>query len=490
MSLDLDLICGLFTRLGKRAGSTYSENTFAATCSGNMTESAREDLASLAKLINGSNLEAIRLKLEGFDESWDEIDFSSPDLSEWSITVTDKKKLLEAASAISIDLDAMLFLSLDYFLKIWLPDVSGMVGGELDTAFKTERPLKIFLHGLQAPFGGPKVAIIPTKTYEEALPVEWLASTKLPQLDKILKQVHFVTGSAVMVSPEKFFLTWGESNPEISYYFDSAFATYALVSLSQEFYGWDKIVLKGKRKLEIPAFEKQPRNIKNKELEALTKCVEWCYAESDEETRILLVVDRLSLDIKDGEPLIKAIHLIAPAFTEAKSRYKYVVLDRKKDYTKELSEIQKDLSGVVDKFVTASNQFVGSLLTDVLALAFVLTAGVVSRRFIAEDALRSPEAIILFRSFAVYLVVAVSLRVWGAIAVSLISTRLFTDWKGIVRSHMSANELQVMIDNSLFPVKVNFWASCVVIVAIYIIMALACWNAELTLSIFGVLERS
>lgn len=490
MPLDLDLTCDLLTRLGKREGSTYSENTFAATCSGSMNDHVRKDLAALAKLVNGSNLESIRLKLEGFDESWDEVDFSSSQLCEWSITVTDKKKLLEAASAISIDLDAMLFLSLDYFLKIWLPDVSGMIGGDLDTAFKTERPLKIFLHGLKAPFGGPKVAIIPTRSYEEPLPIEWLASTKLPQLDKILKQVHFVTGSAVMVSPEKFFLTWGEKSPEISLYFDRAFATYALISLSQEFYGWDKIVLKGKRKLEIPAFEKQPGSITNNEIDALTKCVEWCYAESDEETRILLVVDRLSLDIKDGESLTKAIHLIAPSFIEAKSRYKYVVLDRKKDYTKELSDIQKDLSGVVDKFVTASNQFVGSLLTDVLALAFVLTAGVVSRRFIAEDALRSPEAVILFRSFAVYLAVAVSLRIWGAIAVSIISTKLFTDWKSIVRSHMSANELQAMIDNSLFPVKVNFWASCIVIVAIYVVMALACWNAELTLSLFGVLERS
>lgn len=490
MALDLHHTCAIITSLGKSPDSQYSENSFAVNCSGKITEKTRELLQSLAKLITTENLEAIRLKVDDFDESWDEIDFSTSEASEWTINLTDKSKLLQAALVTSVDLESLLFLSLDYFTKIWLPNVSGLLGGELESAFKAERPLKIFIHGLEAPFGGPRTAIIPTKDFTQPLPAEWLSSTKLPQPEKILKQVHFVSNNTFTTSPEKFLLSWGRINPEIASYFDNAFSTYALISLCQEFYNWEKVILKGKRKLEISAQNKELKALKPTEKETLINCVEWCYAESDEETRILLVIDRLSLDTKEGSSLIDAVRLIPAAFTEARSRYKYVVLDRKKDYTKELSDIQKDLSGVVDKFVSTSNNFAGSLLTDILALAFVLTAGVVSRRFIAEDALRSPEAVILFKSFSVYLAIAMLLRVWGAISVSLISARLFTDWKKIVRSHMSADELQSMIDNSLFPVKVNFWISCGVIVSTYILMALACWNAELTLSLFGVLERS
>ena len=488
MLLDLHLACDLLAQL-KQHATQATENSFAATYSGTMTNTARATLPLIAKIIGDFSLESVMLKIDGFDEAWNEVDFSAPNIAEWSISITDKEKLLKAASAINLDVDGLLFLDVNYFVDTWLPTASGLMGSELYKSFKTERPLKIFVYGLDTSFGGPRTAIIPTKNYNQALQNEWLSSSRLPQSEKILKQVHFVTSTPSTVSPERFLLNWGVQNPAIAHYFNTAFSIYSLISLSQEFYDWNKVIIKGKRKLEIRACNQNLPKPNKELLDSLKNCVEWCYAENDEETRILLVIDRLSLDLKEGEALIDALRLIPAAFAEAKSRYKYVVLDRKKDYTKELSDIQKDLSGVVDKYVTTSHQFVGSLLSDVLALAFILTAGVVSRRFIAEDALRSPEAVILFRSFAIYLVIAVILRMWGAIAMSIISTKLFTDWKEIVRSHMSANQLQEMIDNSLFPVKVNFWASCIVIFSIYAIMALSCWNVELTLSIFGVLDR-
>jgi hypothetical protein len=489
VAVDLGLLSGLIVQLQGQSNISCSENSFGAQYSGLLNPTSRAVLSSLSKLICDHAIASMRLQVDGQDEAWDEIDFSDQRMLDWVVSVTDKAALLRDSLAINVDIDGLLFFDKVYFLENWLPTVSGLLGGDLHQSFQSEKPLKIFVCGLNVSFGGPRIAIVPTSQYDQALPAEWMMSTKLPNLERLLKSVHFVTGNAVMVSPERFLFNWGEIDNSIASYFNKAFVIYAMISLTQEFNGWDKVILKGRRKLEVSVCNNELQEFSRRDIEALIGCVEWCYAESDEETRILLVVDRLTLDLKDGQNLVGSARLVLAAFTEAKSRYKYVVLDRKKDYTKELSDIQKDLSGVVDKYVSASHQFTGSLLTDVLALAFVLTAGVVSRRFIAEDALRSPEAVVLFKSFSIYLVVALVLRFWGAISVSLIATKLFTDWKGIVRSHMSAEELQRIVDNSLFSVKLNFWITCIVVFIIYVVMALSSWNVELTLSLFGVLER-
>jgi len=489
MAFDLGLLSGLLVNLQREANISCSENTFGANYSGLLSSASRTVLGELSKLICEHPITSIRLQVDGQDEAWDEVDFTDQRMLDWVVSVTDKAALLRDSLAINVDIDGLLFFDKGYFLDSWLPKVSGLLGGDLHQSLQSERPLKIFVCGIDASFGGPRIAIVPTNKYDQALPVEWMMSTKLPNLEKLLKSVHFVTRNAVMVSPERFLFNWGDIDNAVGAYFNKACVIYAMISLVQEFYGWDKVTLKGRRKLELSVCNSELQEFSRRDIDAVIGCVEWCYAESDEETRILLVVDRLTLDLKDDQTLIGAVRLVFAAFAEAKSRYKYVVLDRKKDYTKELSDIQKDLSGVVDKYVSASHQFTGSLLTDVLALAFVLTAGVVSRRFIAEDALRSPEAVVLFKSFSIYLVVAVILRFWGAISVSLISTKLFTDWKGIVRSHMSAEELQKIVDNSLFSVKLNFWITCIVVFVIYVVMALSCWNVEFTLGLFGVLER-
>lgn len=489
MAVDLGVLSGFIVRLQREADISYSENSFGANYSGLLNATSRAVLNELSQLICENAITSIRLQVDEQDEAWDEVDFSDQRMLDWVVSVTDKAALLRDSLAINVDIDGLLFFDKVYFLESWLPKVSGLLGGDLHQSLQSERPLKIFLCGLEDSFGGPRIAIVPTNKYDQVLPVEWMISTKLPNLEKLLKSVHFVTGNAVMVSPERFLFNWGSVDNAIATYFNKACVVYAMISLVQEFYGWDKVVLKGRRKLELSICDNELQEFSTRDIDAVIACVEWCYAESDEETRTLLVVDRLTLDLKDDQALIDAVRLVFAAFAEARSRYKYVVLDRKKDYTKELSDIQKDLSGVVDKYVSASHQFTGSLLADVLALAFVLTAGVVSRRFIAEDALKSPEAVVLFKSFSIYLVVAMILRFWGAISVSLISTKLFTDWKGIVRSHMSAEELQRIVDNSLSSVKVNFWITCIVVFVIYVVMALSCWNVELTLSLFGVLGR-
>ncbi|WP_236523831.1 hypothetical protein, partial [Pseudomonas syringae] len=64
------------------------------------------------------------------------------------------------------------------------------------------------------------IAIVPTNKFDQVLPVEWMMSTKLPNLEKLLKSVHFVTGNAMMVSPERFFFNWGDIDNAIAVYFN------------------------------------------------------------------------------------------------------------------------------------------------------------------------------------------------------------------------------------------------------------------------------
>ncbi|MCF4987604.1 hypothetical protein, partial [Pseudomonas syringae] len=199
MAVDLGLFSELLVRLQREADISCNENTFGANYSGLLRPPSRTVLGELSKLICEHAITSIRLQVDGQDEAWDEVDFTDQRMLDWVVSVTDKAALLRDSLATNVDIDGLLFFDKAYFLDSWLPKVSCLLGGDLHQSLQSERPLKIFVCGIDAPFGGPRIAIVPTNKFDQVLPVEWMMSTKLPNLEKLLKSVHFVTGNAMMV---------------------------------------------------------------------------------------------------------------------------------------------------------------------------------------------------------------------------------------------------------------------------------------------------
>lgn len=383
------------------------------------------------------------------------------------------------------DTKELLFFSKDYFENEWLEKSKGILNPIIKDDLTSTTPFKIYVYGLENEFGGPRIAILPLLKRNDELPIEWLKSTKLPDSEKIQKTVHFITSEQVDFSPEKFLITWGDVDCELAKRFHVASAKVLLCTLIQEFYNNEKILLHGKRRLEMKLSEEDDNfNYINKQnIEKLIEIVSWCYAEDDENTRILLIVDRLSLDINLEKSLLNIVpENINKAFKEAKSRYKYVVLDRKSEYTKELADLQKDISGIVDKYVVSTNDYTLGFLKDVLAFAFILTVGVVAKKFVNEKLLFSNEAGIFFKAFAIYLAISFILRLSHFIVVVYQSEKLAISWKDIVRNHMSSDELKNHVSQALKSVKRSFSIIVFAVSIIYVVMIYMSWNSSETLA--------
>lgn len=455
------------------------ETTNGINYSGQINDEIVSIICELKEYIITSKLEkSFLFILDEVEEDWDSLSFKGS--KKWELSIGDKQQLLNNSSN-SEDIKELLFFDKEYFSQ-WLEKASGLAN-PIEQGFLTAYiPHKIYVYDLEHFFGGPRIAIIPlSKRFTDLSVYGWLNSTKLPSIGKIQKTVHFISSDVVDFSPENFLITWGDINCELATKFHVASAKSLLYTVVQEYYNDNKIILNGKKRIEVKMSDNREVSIDKESIETLVEVVSWCYAENDETTRILLLVDRLSLDIDEKSCLLGVVkNKINTAFNEAKSRYKYVVLDRKAEYTKELSELQKDIVGVIDKYISSTNEYILSFLRDILTFAFILTVGVVSKKIVNENLLFSKEADIFFKAFAIYLAFSLLLRLWHFIFVVKQAEKLIISWKNIVRNHMSAQELKEHIRNALSSAKLNFKIVLFVVSLLYIFMSIISWNSNKT----------
>jgi len=476
--LDLLAFANQLASLSKVA-SDCQETTKGAVYCGAFNLTVKNILEDLKQLVMQYNITGLRLRIDKVEEEWNDL-LLNGNILEWSLSLSDKKELLELAGVISTDIEVFLFFDSNYFINTWLKKSSNL------KQLNSVKPNKIFVYGLQYIFGGPRIALIPLNRLKEELPNEWLKSTKLPDIEKIHKTVHFITSDENDFPLETLLITWGDVDNELAKIFHIASAKALIRSIVQEYYSDQKVILNGKKRLEVQLSEQdEDLSFINKEsIDKLCNIVVWCYGNEDEKTRILLLVDRLTLDINQEESLLHIIPCtIEKAYIEAESRYKYVILDRKIEYTKELADLQKDMSSVADKYATSTNNYTAGLLKDILTFAFVLTVGVIAKKFIDEKLLFSPEAELLFKAFAIYLFISFFLRILHFAVVVYQFEKLTTSWKEIARNHMSDKEWKLYVSTTLKSIRVTFLSIAFIVSIIYIVMTLVSWNSTYILNL-------
>jgi hypothetical protein len=298
----------------------------------------------------------------------------------------------------------------------------------------------------------------------------------LPGDEEIRSHVHFVLRDGVTVIPERFRLPDSAYNIDELKPFFINYTKLLAVCLVKEFYSEDKVVVSGLKRISLSLIDKNKKSISLKHIESLEQAVRWVYAEKTE-TRLILLMDRVSLDLPEGGDIIPSIFdKINQALDQAKYRYEFVIKDRQEAHAKELADLQKDVKSSTDSYSNAVNSMVSGLLKDGLSSVFVIAIGVVSKFIGQGDILISLQGQFLFKGLAVYLLASILIRLITNHTRLFLSENDIAYWKNTTRNHMSESEVKKHIESRIKPYK---WFNRIVsglTLVIYLILCFFVWN--------------
>jgi len=393
----------------------------------------------------------------------------------------DKKLLIQSLYSGGGDVDEILFTSLDAFSgdSSGLNLASSLIAGVINQPTNT----RIHVYGLNAAFGGPRLAVVPVdfENYSEL----WLSGSSLPDTERLLKQVHLVTNEKVDVNPRKFELTWGEWDCKEAQPFRQAYAQHLLVSLCAHFYSTEKVQLKGVKHINASITVSEKTTIDSKWLETLAGCVTWSYSVDDPDIPLQLLVDRLSLEYSNGSLFDLTAETLKNALDQAKSNYRFVIAKRSDDYRKELKDIYSDIQSVTDKFADKALVLASELLKTLLTIGFIFTVGTVSKAIVSQQLLHSPEGLMLFKAISIYLVASFFVRWLNASADLKISDKALKSWSSRLHNHISTKEVDQLIEGQTRWSKVFYLCSLAFVAFVQLSVAIATFYAEVTLKMLG-----
>jgi len=245
--------------------------------------------------------------------------------------------------------------------------------------------------------------------------------------------------SAVIIDPSRFYVPY---KPDVDSALKPIFYWYWMslaACLVKEFYDERKVVLTGIRRISLSLVDGDIDD--GSAIKALEMAVEWVYLERAE-TRLILLMDRISLDLVEGGPLLPSLFAcVAPALEQAKYRYEFVIKDRKEAHAKELADLQKDVRAATDHYSRLTNDLVSGLLRDAISSVFILSI-ILFSRLVGTTSIQTDGIKFLFWGLACYLALSLTVRlVYSCQSLKMTKDDL-VHWRDAVRNHMSREELE------------------------------------------------
>ncbi len=394
-----------------------------------------------------------------------------------------KDNVLNSEAFGSEDIKQVLFFSEESFKKWASEDVRPFIFDE--KLFHGQKPLRIYVVGLVDAFGGPRLAVCPPQPME--LPKEWLGSYSLPS-DLILRtHIHVAAPFDARLEPAAFLLNWGAISSQAAEPFRRLSATSLAACLTQDFFDIERVVLNGTKRLQLPLIKREDITPSTKQLKELLEAVEWAFSENPE-TRVLLLADRLSLDIPVSDSFVAGIcNCIETALDHARNKYRFVILERKNDHAKELASLQKDIRIHTEAFAEKVRGLLNSLLRDVLAALLLLGVGLFARFIKDINVFNTAEAGLLFKVFSLYFLVSILLQGCVQLRDISLSKKEILYWANITRNHMGEDEVESHIDEAIRPRQTNYYWQGGIIALIYVCLSLLSWNIQTTLKYWEII---
>ncbi|NVH47349.1 hypothetical protein [Photobacterium damselae] len=395
---------------------------------------------------------------------------------EFNLTI-DTKRLIQSLSSGSNDIDEYLFTSVQALEK----SISALGLSKPCHVNKINNQTHTRLHvfGLEEAFGGPRLAIVPVGY--ESVNDGWLKDTSLPSTEEILKQVHIVSSDNICISPRNYQLSWGNIGQPLADSFKRAYAQQLWASLSSIYYSDDKLQLKGVKHIEASIKVDPSSEITEEYLQTLHDSVVWCYGVEDPSIPVQLFVDRLSLEYKDKSLLTFNVDLIRFCLEQAKNNYKFVIAKRSDEYRKELKTIYTDIKSVTDKFIEKSASLSSEMLKSLMAIAFIFTAGTVSKAIVNGNLLHSKEGYLLFKIISIYLIVSFFIRWLNASIEIKIALGSLSCWSKTLHNYISQKEVDDLIKSQIKLPKLCYLVSLGLVTVVQFYIALAAFYIEGTL---------
>lgn len=339
------------------------------------------------------------------------------------------------------------------------------------------RPVTIRVAGLRTSFGGPSLWILPA---DGGGPANLGKATKLPEISAVLDVIHLNADRHLQVSPSTWALTWGGLKEDVAKPWCLLSCMVLAASLVQELRRInDKThaTLKGTKRVTLELADRNETAL-DELCAKLIAAVEWVYEERAE-TRLRLVMDRLSIDVDPSSTLVAGLHLhLANALQQAQDSYAFVILDRKDAYHKELRELMKDMKAQADLYAAKVRDLVASVTRDTLGV-LVLVGFSFLGKFDTNNLrtlLESAELQLLLRCLSIYLVVSFVMQWATHWRDASLAYKESLRWLSVLQSYTSKSDSR---SNFLDPLdarrrtlRIALWVSG----GMYAALTVAVWN--------------
>ncbi|HIF5621235.1 TPA: hypothetical protein ACX3DI_004474 [Vibrio parahaemolyticus] len=379
-------------------------------------------------------------------------------------------------SEISVDVqegvNQYLFFSEDAY-STWLQrNISGIF--DRNCCLNSSSPIVIWLGFGDVDVKGERLSIISLS--KQSSPIFNVASgINIPSSDDVKAQTHFVGQAETVCEPLNYRLPRDIDVCPLTQPFYNAYEQLLAVSLSKEFLGSNSIVVSGIKRLSLKLVADN-HVCDTAQLGLLESVVSWVYEERTQ-VRLLLVMDRISLDLADDCCFIPSIYSqLTKALEQAKDKYEFVIKDRKEAHAKEISDFQKDIKSATDGYSKSTNDLVSGLFKDALSAIFFLAIMLFSRLIGKEDLLDSENIHWLFKILSVYLLLSPVIRIYFERQTLSLSLGDLEHWKDTTRNHISHKEVKDLIDSRTKPYKCLYRKAMLLVFGASIILSIFAWN--------------
>lgn len=396
----------------------------------------------------------------------------TPGAIPWSLVIG--KRRLAAEKPARNDEDTLLFFSVDGFQK-WLKNIDPFTCHIQADALFT-KPTTVRVHGLSEGFGGQSLWVLPLDALEPPI-----AKSNLPSFEVVHGFIHInTTDQAVRVCPSCFALTWGDLKAAVAaplLKISASVLSSCLVQELKRIHQQYEVTLRGTKRISMP-LSTPDQVVVPETIRALIEAVSWVY-EDRPETRLQLIMDRLSIDSESGDTLLSTVEAnLVSALQQARDSYAFVILERKDAYHKEMRELLKDMRSQADLYAAKVRELVNSLTRDILGvLVFVGFSfiGKFDHEHLAE-LLVSDELSLLVKFLAGYLLLSCLFQIvvhWRDASLGLKETEC---WLDILQNYTSKKDRKSKFSKIIGKRKTTLYIAMTVASFVYLVLIIATWN--------------
>jgi len=456
------------------ASTRVDEQSYRITIEGNSLDAGLiQVLKNIIQLSIELELEKPNVLIDG-----ENIDFQE---DEEDFYLDQPWRLIFAKTSIAKQLKArenestFLFISLNGFQK-WLKNVDPFVKkSNFDPDFA--EPVTFRIQGLKNSFGGPMLWVLPIGAESPKI-----IQSNLPESSDVCGLIHINADKAVNIYPNGFALTWGNIDAPEANHLRYLSAMVLAVCLSQELKYIDgdlKITLRGAKRI-VLSLTDSTKIPSSTFLGSLVDAVRWVYAEKPE-TRIKLLMDRLSVDIQTDQTFLKGMEcFLNDAIHQAKDSYDFVILDRKDAYYKELREVMKDMKSQADLFASKIRDLVGSLTRDILGVMFAVGFAFFGKFDSSKlhELLTSTHLALFLKVLSGYLVLSFILQFSIHWADARLSESESKKWLSVLRNYTTKADNDDYFVKPMLKRKWSLRIGLVVAGLIYLLSSFIVWNLQ------------